>query len=40
MPGGVPLNVLKARVIPEHVATYATRKPVDVSLEVGTLTLK
>jgi Cornifin (SPRR) family len=37
--GDVPLDVLKARAIPEKVDTLASRKMVDVTFRVGALTL-
>lgn len=40
LPGPVPLAVLKARVIGEHIDTMSTRKLMDVKLNVGTLELK
>jgi len=39
-PGSVPFKVHKARAIPEHVDSYLNRKPVDITLLVGTLALK
>jgi hypothetical protein len=39
-PQTVALAVVKARVIPEHVDTYANRMPVPVPIKVGTLTLQ
>ena len=37
--GPVPVQVIKARVIPEHVGTLLNRKMEDVAVKAGTLTL-
>jgi len=39
LPGNVPLSVLKARVIPEHIDTLFNRKTEDITLRIGTLKL-
>jgi hypothetical protein len=40
MPGQLPISVVKARAVPEHVDTLLNRKTMDINLAVGTLTLK
>jgi len=41
MPGDVPLSVTKAKIIPELLSSeWTRRKMVNVSIKVGTLTLK